>query len=355
MSQVAESDSEDEQVLAQAQQPMPGMPMMEVGTLLMEATAASIPAEEEEKSDPKGRKKKLDMSMGDAMRLKKRRRTSDNNFQKFHDDDELGADYVRNAFKGRIWNDQMDEALGQAAMEFDKDWTLVNNKLNSMFGTGLTNSQCQKRWAQYVADEVKSKKQGPWSQEEIEMLQTEAPKHMRESRDTKGKMMYNWDAVSKALNRRYYDCQNKFNTISKANLKVGRFTQEEDETIRRTVGEMGHKQKQGMWMHLQGQLGRRNDVIRKRWQTVLCKRTGGVDLSAPSNPSNPSNPSSSSGLGLTFAPPPDFNQFEFLPIPVIPVLPTSASIPLLPLEYVAEIASAAIAVAEVPQSMPINN
>jgi hypothetical protein len=101
----------------------------------------------------------------------------------------------------------------------------------------------------------------------------------------------------------------------------------------------------------QGQLGRRNDVIRKRWQTVLCKRTGGVDLSAPPNPSNPS----SSSLDLTSAPAPDFNQFEFLPIPVIPIIPTSASIPLLPLEYVAEIASAAAitVAAEVPQSLPM--
>lgn len=97
------------------------------------------------------------------------------------------------------------------------------------------------------------------------------------SREVQGKVRISWDTVSRMINRRYYDCQNKWNTIKKANLKVGRFTIEEDEIIRRTVTEWdSHGVRQGMWIFLQNELGRRNDVIRKRWQTVLCKRGPGL-------------------------------------------------------------------------------
>ncbi len=99
------------------------------------------------------------------------------------------------------------------------------------------------------------------------------------SREVQGKVRISWDTVSRMINRRYYDCQNKWNTIKKANLKVGRFTVEEDEIIRRTVTEWdSHGVRQGMWIFLQNELGRRNDVIRKRWQSVLCKRGPGLNM-----------------------------------------------------------------------------
>lgn len=94
------------------------------------------------------------------------------------------------------------------------------------------------------------------------------------SKDVQGKVRVSWDTVSRLINRRYYDCQNKWNTIKKANLKVGRFTPEEDEIIRRTVTDWdGNGVRQGLWIQLQNELGRRNDVIRKRWSSVLAKRT----------------------------------------------------------------------------------
>jgi hypothetical protein len=40
------------------------------------------------------------------------------------------------------------------------------------------------------------------------------------SKDVQGKVRVNWDTVSRLINRRYYDCQNKWNTIKKSNLKV---------------------------------------------------------------------------------------------------------------------------------------
>jgi hypothetical protein len=93
------------------------------------------------------------------------------------------------------------------------------------------------------------------------------------TREVQGKVRVCWDIVSKMMNRRYYDCQNKWNTIKKASLKVGRFTAEEDELIRKTVTDWDNNGvRQGLWIHLQNELGRRNDVIRKRWQAVLSKR-----------------------------------------------------------------------------------
>lgn len=94
------------------------------------------------------------------------------------------------------------------------------------------------------------------------------------TREIQGKQRVSWETVSRLLNRRYYDCQNKWNTVKKAELKVGRFTQEEDDIIRKAVQEweQHNSGRQGVWIHLQRELGRRNDVIRKRWQTVLSKR-----------------------------------------------------------------------------------
>lgn len=85
--------------------------------------------------------------------------------------------------------------------------------------------------------------------------------------------MSNWELISKTMNRRYYDCQNKWNTIRKSSLKIGRFTPEEDEIIHDTVIDWDAKGvRQGLWVHLESLLGRRNDVIRKRWQSVLSKK-----------------------------------------------------------------------------------
>jgi hypothetical protein len=62
-------------------------------------------------------------------------------------------------------------------------------------------------------------------------------------------------------------------------LQVGRFTAEEDEIIRRTVTEWdGNGVRQGLWIQLQNELGRRNDVIRKRWSAILAKRPSNAGL-----------------------------------------------------------------------------
>jgi hypothetical protein len=92
--------------------------------------------------------------------------------------------------------------------------------------------------------------------------------------DSTGKVTVNWTRISKELNRGYYDCQNRYNTLSKADLKVGRFTPEEDMVIAQEWAANQREQRngRGLWMALEKTLGRRNDVIRKRWQNVLSKK-----------------------------------------------------------------------------------
>jgi hypothetical protein len=60
--------------------------------------------------------------------------------------------------------------LSAAAIEFDRDWSQVASKLNDVFGCSLTNSQCQKRWSQYVAPDVLDRKGGMWSAEEVSLV-----------------------------------------------------------------------------------------------------------------------------------------------------------------------------------------
>lgn len=83
-----------------------------------------------------------------------------------------------------------------------------------------------------------------------------------------GKSKIDWVSISNEMNRRYYDCQNKWTTVSKLNLKVGRFKPEEDEIILNKINEKGIRHK-GLWVELEKILNRRSDVIRKRWKTVL--------------------------------------------------------------------------------------
>ena len=83
----------------------------------------------------------------------------------------------------------------------------------------------------------------------------------------------NWECIAKTLNRKYYDCLNKWNTIKKSNLKVGRFTEDEDHIITQTVLDWNMRGiRQGLWTHLESILHRRNDVIRNRWKNVLLPK-----------------------------------------------------------------------------------
>jgi len=62
---------------------------------------------------------------------------------------------------------QQDQELEAATREYEKDWGLICTKLNETFSTNLTNSQCQKRWAQYISPDLTERKMGPWSADEV--------------------------------------------------------------------------------------------------------------------------------------------------------------------------------------------
>lgn len=57
--------------------------------------------------------------------------------------------------------------LEEAVNLHDKNWTLVSAKLNTVLENKLTNSQCQKRWSQYLSPDTHARKTGPWSEKEV--------------------------------------------------------------------------------------------------------------------------------------------------------------------------------------------
>ena len=108
---------------------------------------------------------------------------------------------------------------------------------------------------------------------ELVMLNTEL--------NRRGKESINWKKISKELNRQYFDCQNRWNTLRKSALNVGRFTAEEDETILKFHDEWPGAGK-GLWVALEKMLNRRNDVIRKRYNLLVAKAAKASSIEAPS-------------------------------------------------------------------------
>lgn len=45
--------------------------------------------------------------------------------------------------------------------------------MNQLFNTNLTNSQCQKRWTQYITPDIAERKVGPWSADEVRLTTVE--------------------------------------------------------------------------------------------------------------------------------------------------------------------------------------
>ena len=43
--------------------------------------------------------------------------------------------------------------------------------MNQLFNTNLTNSQCQKRWTQYITPDIAERKVGPWSADEVKYVE----------------------------------------------------------------------------------------------------------------------------------------------------------------------------------------
>lgn len=133
-------------------------------------------------------------------------------------DDEISS-YM---YHGRLWTEEMDQELSSlhSTYKLEKDWAQkITNLINLKFHTTLTSSQISKRWIQYLRPELLKRKVGLWSETEIKQLHELVFINSYESRNIKGMIVVHWENVALALNRRYNDCQNKWNTIKKSTLK----------------------------------------------------------------------------------------------------------------------------------------
>ena len=125
-------------------------------------------------------------------------------------------------YHGRLWTEEMDQELCtlHSSYKSEKDWAQrITNVINLKFHTTLTSSHISKRWTQYLRPELSKRKVGLWSETEIKQLHELVFINSYESKNIKGMIVVHWENVALALNRRYYDCQNKWNTIKKSTLK----------------------------------------------------------------------------------------------------------------------------------------
>jgi hypothetical protein len=135
------------------------------------------------------------------------------------DDDDDSSSYM---YHGRLWTEEMDQELCtlHSSYKSEKDWAQrITNVINIKFHTTLTSSHISKRWTQYLRPELSKRKVGLWSETEIKQLHELVFINSYESKNIKGMIVVHWENVALALNRRYYDCQNKWNTIKKSTLK----------------------------------------------------------------------------------------------------------------------------------------
>eukprot|EP01038_Epipyxis_sp_PR26KG_P006087 gene6087-8389_t len=206
--------------------------------------------------------------------------------------------------KGLVWTAEMDDFLREAMVYYcgslamtnggrnprSKKWVEVAKFVNERIVNTATNynqirdcsysqvnkDQCKYRWNFYVNPTLDDRITGPWSIEEVMNLERLVDSYRTKSKSptsilSSDSTAINWMKVSKELNRPYFDCQNKWITISKSNMKIGRFTQEEDEIILKRAQEWGSKGK-GLYVSLEKELNRRSDVIKNRLKNVLSKR-----------------------------------------------------------------------------------
>jgi len=134
-------------------------------------------------------------------------------------DDIVKSSYM---YHGRLWTEEMDKELCtlHSSYKSEKDWAQrITNVINLKFHTTLTSSHISKRWTQYLRPELSKRKVGLWSETEIKQLHELVFINSYESKNIKGMIVVHWENVALALNRRYYDCQNKWNTIKKSTLK----------------------------------------------------------------------------------------------------------------------------------------
>lgn len=84
-------------------------------------------------------------------------------------------------------------------------------------------------------------------------------------------MVINWTELSREINRKRHNCCDKWMMILRAKMKQGTFTQDECDIIRQRVKEWGGKGR-GLWVSIQGELGRPSTTIKLKWSRDLRHR-----------------------------------------------------------------------------------
>lgn len=151
------------------------------------------------------------------------------------------------------WSKEEDKKLLRLAKEQDyRDWATIAKNLK----TNRTAFQCLQRYQQFLnADMINSYNR--WSEQEDNAL-----------RDAVGKFGYNWAAVSANLgtNRSSQQCLHRWRYSLAPGSKKGRWSEEENDSLRRAVQICGV----GNWSRIATMVQTRNAVqCRERWVNVL--------------------------------------------------------------------------------------
>ncbi|KAJ1440509.1 hypothetical protein B484DRAFT_148379 [Ochromonadaceae sp. CCMP2298] len=166
-----------------------------------------------------------------------------------------------------VWNDEMDARLVEAVGKFGRDWVSVAAHV----GGGVDRTQCRKRFITKVDPALQGLNNGPWTDEEFELLKSLVEQHA--TTGLRGGI--DWAPVGRELGRNNDTCNTKWKNSQKLlrakSQKKGPYSPGEDAIILARVVAWDMN-KQGLWSGLETELGRGGDKIQQRWTCTLSKR-----------------------------------------------------------------------------------
>ncbi|KAJ1443437.1 hypothetical protein B484DRAFT_441581, partial [Ochromonadaceae sp. CCMP2298] len=158
----------------------------------------------------------------------------------------------------------MDARLLEGVGRVGKEWVGVAAYVSEGSGCPTVDkNQCRKRYNRNLDPAINDLNDGPWTEAEFERLKRMVGQQQTSSR-WNGQI--DWKPIAKKLNRSPRMCQDKwaYHQRSLRSKKTGPFSPEEDETIRARVAAWDTS-KRGLWSGLEGELGRGEDAVWKRW------------------------------------------------------------------------------------------
>jgi hypothetical protein len=157
----------------------------------------------------------------------------------------------------------------------------------------VSNHQCGERYKHHLHPEIKQRKIGPWTHEEvvlnndlpiyfihtmysqqIEQLRVLVAENQRvyfSDSSGKSRLKINWAIISRNLNRNYRQCQHTWSSISKQPIKSGLFTIQESTFITKFVEQNGENS--STWTILETELGRKRRSIQDKYNLMKRSKT----------------------------------------------------------------------------------